>query len=214
MKNTLKVLSLAMAMLLCIGALVACGANEAEPTQKATETQPVVTTIPTETEPFVAPPDAIGKVVSVDNSLITWNVYNTSEDTIDFMGVKIKELGKPAEEMTLYYIEGDVTFYLVADGKLSPATYEDAVAGSIIGVTTLEEGVLEVYILYVPVEDDGSGEYIDSVEEPAEDTIPATTAAPEEEATPDEGIATDATEEPTEDISYTEPPMEEPSVGE
>ena len=101
MKNTLRVLATAIAVMLCLGALVACSDGEVEATQNTTE--PVVTILPTETtagtEPFVAPADALGKIVSADQSLITWNVYPTTEDTIDFMGVNVKELGKADAEM-------------------------------------------------------------------------------------------------------------------
>lgn len=203
MKNTLRILSLVAVMVLCFGLLAACGnSGDAQPTQTNPVTDPSGTTAPAGTEPFVAPADQVGKVVAADSTLITWNTYKTDDDTIDFMGVNVKELGDAAEEMTLFYLEADVTYYKISEGKLVEAAVEDVVAGSVIGITTLEEGVQEVYIISVPVVDEGSDEYEDTLEEIIEETTPATTAATEP-ATPDE-LAT----EPTtgEDVSNEETP--------
>lgn len=189
MKNTLRILSLAFAIVLCVGLMAACGGNgETKPTDEAKGTETVGTTAPVGTEPFVAPADSIGKIVAADSTLITWNTYATDDETIDFMGVNIKALGDPSEEMTLFYLEADVTYYMISEGKLVDATIEDVVPGSVIGITTLEEGVQEVYIVYVPVEDDGSDDYEDVIEEVVEATVADTTAATEE-ATPEESVS-------------------------
>lgn len=184
MNTTFRMLSLIIAVMLCFG-LAACGGNaDTKPTDSKVAADPAPTTEPAGTEPFVAPPDALGKIVAADATLITWNAYATEEETIDFMGVDTKKLGDPDAEMTLYYLEEDVTYYTINEGKLVAAAAEDMVPGSIVGVTTLEEGVQEVYIVYVPVEDDGSDDYDDTLEEIIEETVADTTAATEE-ATPE-----------------------------
>ena len=190
MNTTIRMFAMLIAVMLCFG-LVACGGNsDTKATDSNVATDPVPTTEPAGTEPFVAPPDALGKIVSADDTLITWNAYATEEDTIDFLGVDTKKLGDPAAEMSLYYLEEDVTFYTISKGKLVEAAAEDMVAGSIVGVTTLEEGVQEVYIVYVPVEDDGSDDYEDVLEEIIEETVAETTAATED-VTPDDGTPED-----------------------
>lgn len=211
MRNTLRFMSVAVVFVLCFALMAACGKADAEPTQKATEVTTIATTVSDETEPFVAPPDALGKVVSADTSLITWNVYEISDETIDFMGIDVKELGKPSEEMTLFYFDGEVTYYIVSEGKLVAATYEDVVADSIVGITTLEEGVQEVYIIYVPEIDDGSDDYEDTVEEIVEETV-ATSVATEETVLEDTEVATEPSEEISEETEV--PEYEEPSLEE
>ena len=214
MNNTLRILSLAIAAIMCFGLLSACGGTTAEPTQKPAEMQTTAATSTDETEPFVAPPDSLGKVVSADSTLITWNTYETSEETIDFMGVNVKELGKASAEMSLFYLEAEVSYYKVAEGKLNAATIDDVLPGCIVGVTTLEQGVQEVYIVYTPAVDDGSNEYEDAVEELIDEPV-ATTVAPTEDVVPDDGsTATEPSEEPTENTSGEDIPYEEPSLDE
>lgn len=183
MKNFVRVLSSLLAMILCIGLLGACGAEESTPTKAATQNAPTEV-ITDGTEPFVAPPDAIGLVVSADNQIITWKEYPTDEETIDFKSVDVKKLGK-TEDMSIYYMESEVTYYSVAGGKLEKVTLDDVVPGSIVGVTTLEEGVQEVYILYVPAENDGADETEDPLEY-VEETVPTETTAPIEDTPADE----------------------------
>lgn len=183
MKNTLRIMSVLFALALCVGALAACGGNEAQPTAAPTAAQP--TTEATEAStPFIAPPDQIGLVVSADSQLVTWNPYKTTEDTIDFKGVNVKSLGE-AGEMALVYMESEVTYYSLANGKLEKVTVEDVIPGCVIGITTLEEGVMEVYIISVPVDEEESFD-----EDPLEDFA-------------DEAIPTEATgtTEPDEDVN-------------
>jgi len=56
--------------------------------------------------------------------------------------------------MDLFYLENEVTYYILVDGKLEKTTIEAVVKDAIIGITTLEEGVQEVYILSVPAEEE------------------------------------------------------------
>ena len=170
MKFNLRVLSVAIVAMLCFGILAACGGQPVETTQPTTE---AVTTAAT---------------------LITWNEYAVEDNTIDFMGVDTKELKDPAKDISLFYLEEDVTYYLIKDGKLAEATVEDLVSGAIVGITTLEEGVQEVYVLFVPAEDNGDNEVVDHVEEIVD--VPATTTA----AAVDEP----ASEEGTGDVVATE----------
>lgn len=191
MKNFVRVLSSLLAMILCVGLLGACGAEESTPTKATTQNTP--TEVTTEgTEPFVAPPDALGLVVSADNQIITWNEYPTDEETIDFKSVDVKKLGK-TEDMSICYMEAEVTYYSLVGGKLEKVTLEDVVPGSIVGVTTLEEGVQEVYILYVPVENDNTDETDDPLEY-VEETIPVETTAPAEDTPADDEDSEIATE--------------------
>ena len=189
MKTTLRVFALVFAVALCFG-MIACGAKE-EP--KASQTNAPATTAGTEgTEPWVAPADALGKIVAADSTLITWNTYKTEDETIDFMGVKVKELGDADAEMTLFYLESEVTYYKISEGKLVEAAVEDLVAGAIVGVTTLEEGVQEVYIIYTPNDEEDEEVVDDPLEEVVEDTV-ATTVGSTEEATPDDYVPEDTT---------------------
>ena len=188
MKNSVRVLCAILAMILCVGLLGACGAEETKTTTPATAAP---TETPTEgSEPFVAPPDAMGLVISADNQIITWQAYPTEEDTIDFKSVDVKKLGK-AEDMSLYYMEREVTYYSIVTGTLEKVTVDDVVPGSIVGVTTLEEGVQEVYILYLP--SDNADEEAEDPLEYVEETIPVETTAPVED-TPEED-----SQEPTEE---------------
>lgn len=189
MKN-IRILSILMAVMLCVSLLAACGeqggSDNKNVSPNTTEAPAPTDDATTGTEPFVAPPDALGLVVSADSELITWYTYKTDKDVIDFMGVDVKALDDPAEEMSLYYLEGAVTYYLIADGKLVDATADDAVEGSIVGVTTLEEGVQEVYIVYQPPFDDGSDEVDDFQEEIVDENIEPTestadTSVPDQE---------------------------------
>ena len=176
MKNSLRIMSVLLALVLCAGALAACGGNEAQPTAAPATAAP--TTEGTEAStPFIAPPDQIGLVISADSQLITWQPYETKEDTIDFKAVDVKTLGD-AGEMTLAYLEREVTFYSLVDGKLEKTAVETIIPGSVVGITTLEEGVMEVYVLSVPVEDLGTDDYED-VEDFEEVEIPPTTEAPD-----------------------------------
>jgi len=173
MKNTLRIMSALFAFVLCLGLLAACGSGTGadKGTTAANNNDAVPPTETAGTEPFVAPPDQVGKIIAADSTLITWNTYAPSDETIDFMSVDVKTLGDASAEATLCYLEGDVTCYLISEGKLVDATIDDVVPGSVVGVTTLEEGVQELYILYVPVEDDGSDDDDDILEEiiPEED---------------------------------------------
>ena len=176
MKLNLRTLSLVLAFVLCFGLLAACGGKTEENTKPASgET----TTAPAESEAFVIPPDQMGKIVAADSTLITWNEYASEDKTIDFMGVDTKALKDPSEEITLFYLEEEVTYYLIKEGKLVDATIDDVVPDSIIGITTLEEGVQEVYIISVPVEDNGEDEvdvFVDDIVE-----IPVTTTSSTED---------------------------------
>lgn len=174
MKNTLRMMSVLFALVLCVGVMAACGNTTAQPTAAPTTAAP--TTEGTEPSvPFVAPPDAIGLVVSADLQLVTWQAYTTTEDTIDFKSVDVKALGTPAE-MSLVYMESEVSYYSLVGGKLEQAQVTDVVPGSVIGITTLEEGVMEVYILSVPVEEEIDEE--DPLEDLTEETLPAESTAP------------------------------------
>lgn len=172
MKFNLRALMAVFAAVLCLGLLAACGGLTAENTKPAAE---ATTTAPAETEAFVIPADQMGMIVAADSTLITWNEYAVEDKTIDFMGVDTKELKDPSKDVTLFYLEEDVTYYLIKDGKLVEAAIEDVVSGSVIGITTLEEGVQEVYILSVPVEDNGGDDYVDEIVDFT--TAPTTTAA-------------------------------------
>ena len=191
MSNMFRISSALIAVCLCVGLLAACGmpaANGGKETLGTTEGDPVPdTTVGTqdETKPFVAPPDAVGLVVSADDELITWYVYETKEETIDFMGLDVTALGDAASEMSLCYLEEDVSFYIIVDGKIVEAYVEDIWAGSIVGVTTLEDGVQEVYIISRP--DDDSGEYVDEeiFKEVVDETV-APTTVPEDDEVPEQ----------------------------
>lgn len=181
MKTTLRIVSALFLLVMIVSTFTACG-NSAPATTVPTTAEP--TTAATEASvPFVAPPDQIGLVTSADNQLVTWQPYETKEDTIDFKSVDVKTLGQPGE-MALAYLEREVTFYSLVGGKLEKVSVESVVSGSVIGITTLEEGVMEVYILSVPVEDTGDDEYED-VEEFEDVEIPPTTE-PVDYGTPDD----------------------------
>ena len=184
MKFNLRVLSVAIVAMLCFGILAACGGQPVETTQPTTEA--VTTAATAESEAFVIPADQMGLIVAADSTLITWNEYAVEDNTIDFMGVDTKELKDPAKDISLFYLEEDVTYYLIKDGKLAEATVEDLVSGAIVGITTLEEGVQEVYVLFVPAEDNGDNEVVDHVEEIV-DVPTATTAAAVDEPASEEG---------------------------
>ena len=175
MKTCLRIVSALFVLVMIVSTFAACG-NSAPATTDPVATQP--TTSATDASvPFVAPPDQIGLVISADDQLVTWQPYETKEDTIDFKSVDVKTLGD-AGEMALVYMESEVTYYSLVGGKLEKVTVEAAVTGAVIGITTLEENVMEVYILSVPVENTGDDEYQD-VEEFEEVEIPATTEAPD-----------------------------------
>jgi len=171
MKTTLRTVSALFALVMVIGVLAACGNNV-----PAVTTGPAVPATTGATEgsvPFVAPPDQVGLVISADTQLVTWQAYETKEDTIDFKSVNVKSLGNPGE-MTLVYMEDEVTYYSLVTGELVKTTIDDIVPGAVIGITTLEEGVMEVYILSVPVEETEDED--DTVEEFVDVTIPSETA--------------------------------------
>ena len=175
MKTVFRAVSSLLALMMIIATFAACGTTAPTATN-APATQ--ATTSGTEASvPFIAPPDQIGLVISADIQLITWQPYETKEDTIDFKAVDVKALGD-AGEMSLAYLEREVTFYSLADGKLEKISVEAITPGSVVGITTLEEGVMEVYVLYTPAEDMGNDDYED-VEDFEEVEIPATTEAPD-----------------------------------
>ena len=95
--------------------------------------------------------------------------------------------------MTLLYLEREVTYYSLVDGKLEKTTVEAAVPGSVVGVTTLEEGVMEVYILSVPAEEDET-ETEDPLIEFEEVTMPTESSSDDSGADED----SEQPEEPTE----------------
>ena len=194
MKINLRVLSVAIVAMLCFGVLAACGGQTIETTKPTTE---AVTTAPAESEAFVIPPDQMGLIVAADSTLITWNEYAVEDNTIDFMGVDTKELKEPAKDISLFYLEENVTYYMIQDGKLVAAVIDDLVPGAVVGITTLEEGVQEVYILSVPVEDNGENEVVDIVDEIIDATTVATTAATIDEPV-DEGTGDVVASDPTE----------------
>ena len=191
MKNMFRIVSALIAVFLCVGLFAACGTGTGannDQTIGTTEGNPAPETTVNnegETEPFVAPPDAVGLVVSAENELITWYVYETKEETIDFMGLNVKALGDAASEMSLCYLEEDVSFYMIVDGKIVEAIIEDIWVGSVVGVTTLEKGVQEVYIISRPADD--SDEYVeDEVFEEVVDEIVPETTVPEDDDAPEE----------------------------
>lgn len=162
MKNYIRILSVVFVMVLCIGLMAACGntaENENKTTTAATEAGADEIVDVEAAEPFVAPADQVGKVISADGSLITWYPYEVEGETIDFKGLKLDKLEE--SEMGLLYLEREVTYYLLVDGKMEKTTADVIEKDCVIGVTTLEEGVQEVYILSVPVEEE---EVIDDVE--------------------------------------------------
>ena len=166
--------------LLCLSLILAgCGVDTADGTKDTAPvvTNPVDTTAATET--FVPPADALGQVVSVSDDIITWYAFSTDQDTIDFLSVDVKKLDDASEEMSLFYLEENVSYYSVVNGKLIDAEANDAVKGAIVGITTLEEGVQEVYIIATPIVEE------DTTEEEVE---PATEEIVEDETkpTPDE----------------------------
>lgn len=187
MKNTLRYIFVFTAFVLCAGLLAACG------TSSDTQTQPSSTATPATqaSEPFAAPPDDMGKVVSADSELITWNDYAVDDETIDFMGVDVDTLKEPNKEMSIVYLEDNVSYYLIRDGKLVDAAAEDVVPGAVIGITTLEKGVQEVYILLAPEEDLGYGDS-DTEQDILIEIEPATAAT--EESVPEVYEDTEDTE--------------------
>lgn len=164
--------------LLCLSLVLAgCGMDTAGEGKDngLVPTDPVDTTAATEA--FVPPADAIGQVVSVSDDIITWYAFPTDQDTIDFLSVDVEKLDDASEEMSLFYLEENVSYYKIVNGKLIDADAYEAVKDSIVGVTTLEEGVQEVYIIATLVVDDDMIEEEDDpiVEEIVEDeTNPAT----------------------------------------
>ena len=191
MKKTMRVATALFALVMIVGCFAACGTT----TPVATNAPAVSTTAGTEAStPFVAPPDQIGLVISADTQLVTWQPYETKEDTIDFKNVNLKSLGT-AGEMSLVYMENEVTYYSLVTGTLEKATIEDVVVGSVVGVTTLEQGVMEVYILSVPtVESEVEADPLEATEV----TIPAETTAAtvaDEDLTPDDSEVPEETNE-------------------
>ena len=191
MKSTLRVISALFVLVMMVSTFAACG--NSTPAATTAPAAPETTTSATEASvPFVAPPDEIGLVISADSQLITWQPYETKEDTIDFKSVDVKALGE-AGEMTLLYLEREVTYYSLVGGKLEKTTVEAAVPGSVVGVTTLEEGVMEVYILSVPAEEDET-ENEDPLGEFEEVTMPTESTSNDPGADED----SEQPEEPTE----------------
>lgn len=177
MKNILRILSVVGVLLLCIGMLVACGTDSGEVSPSTTLTMESIAG----SEPFIAPPDALGKVIAVDSSLVTWNTFAINEEVIDFMGVDVEKLDAPNEEAVVVYLEDDISCYLIKDGKLVDITLDEIQPGAVIGITTLEEGVQDIYILYNPAPQKQTDDVTDE-EEVVEDFAPEseTTAATEE----------------------------------
>ena len=157
MKIYLRVLCVVFVFVVCFGLLAACDTmpsfnsneNRFEDDNNAGKNNYAVK----ESVPYVIPDDKVGVVVAADEQLITWTPYETEEKNIDFKGLIIADLGLPGE-MDLFYLENEVTYYILVDGKLEKTTIEAVVKDAVIGITTLEEGVQEVYILSVPVEEE------------------------------------------------------------
>lgn len=164
--------------LLCLSLVLAgCGMDTAGGVKGngPVVTDPADTTAATEA--FVPPADALGLVVSVSDDIITWYEIPTDPDTIDYLSVDIEKLDDASEEMSLFYLEDNVSYYRIVNGKLIDADAYEAVKGAVVGVTTLEEGVQEVYIIATSVMDNDMLEEEDDpiVEEIVEDeTNPAT----------------------------------------
>lgn len=192
MKNAFRFLAAFLSLILCVVFFAACGGQTgSNTTTNAPATDPAPDAGTTAgTEPFVAPPDAIGLVVSADAALITWYTYESDKETIDFMGVDVKALGDASSDMSLYYLESDVDYYLIKNSKLVDATVDDVLPGSVVGVTTLEEGVQEVYIISQPAEEVEEPVEDDVVEEVADD-IPTDTTAETAADTEQENASSD-----------------------
>ena len=80
MKTVFRAVSSLLALMMIIATFAACGTTAPTATN-APATQ--ATTSGTEASvPFIAPPDQIGLVISADIQLITWQPYETKEDTI------------------------------------------------------------------------------------------------------------------------------------
>lgn len=191
MNNLFRVLSALIAVFVCVGLFVACGTltdrDDEKETLGCTEGDPAPETNLNngdETTPFVAPPDAVGVIISADDELLTWYLYETKEETIDFMDLDLKSLGDAASEMSLYYLEDDVSFFLIEDGKIVEAYIEDVWAGSVVGVTTLEDGVQEVYIISRPGDEDDEIVVEEIVDDFIDETEP--TIVPEDDETPEQ----------------------------
>ena len=156
MKNSIRVLSVLFALALCFGLFAACdvmpsfNSNE---NRFADDNGAGNNAVVRESVPYVIPADQVGVVIAADAQLITWSPYVTEGESIDFKGLKINDLGLPGE-MALFYLEREVTYYILEDGKFEKTTAEAVVKDAVVGVTTLEQGVQEVYILSVPAEEE------------------------------------------------------------
>lgn len=174
MKNHIRVLSAVIAFVLCFALLAACDTmpsfnsneNRFADDNGANKNNSAVK----ESVPYVVPADQVGVVVAADAQLITWNPYVTEEDSIDFKNLKISDLGLPGE-MALFYLEREVTYYILEDGKMEKTTADALVKDAVVGVTTLEEGVQEVYILSVPNEKEEEYEEVVLDEENEENKV-------------------------------------------
>jgi hypothetical protein len=154
MKNYLRFLSAVFALVICFGLLAACDTmpsfnSNDNRFDKDNEDRNNYT--PKESVPYVVPADQVGVAVAADENLITWYPYATEEENLDFKSLDIDKLGLPGE-MALFYLENEVTYFILVDGKMVETTVESIVKDAVVGVTTLEQGVQEVYILSVPEE--------------------------------------------------------------
>ena len=171
------------ACLLCLVLIFAagCGASSAN-VDVATEAKNDVPET-TGAEEIVLPPDAIGVVVSANEDTITWYAFDMESEAIDFLDLNVKMLLDPAKEMSIYYLEDNISFYFIRNDRLYDAVLSDVVPGSIVGVSTIEEGVQEVYILSVPTDSAALEEMEEEAPEVEFDEI---TVDKEVEATPNE----------------------------
>jgi len=145
MKHTLKVLSLILALVLCLGVMAGCS-NESD--NKQTEPSKE-STAPTETLPPNPNKDTIGLVNFSGSYCIGLNLYYTTEVITDYTALDVSTLTS-AKDHTTVELGDNVTYKIVKDGALVDTTAVVVREGCMIAVIKNEDKSQTVIILSLP----------------------------------------------------------------
>ena len=151
MKKLTSLVSILMAMILCVGLLSACSDSTTDESLSSDNGSDITSDTDdgandSSSDDSQLSNDVIGKVTSIDSSYIVIDAYEADSEITDYTmldGITLTD-ALTTDTITL---ETDAVFEYVSSGVLYSTTLDGVAVGDMIAVTTDEDGLQQIVIL-------------------------------------------------------------------
>lgn len=177
MKRKTGLLSILMAMVLCVGLLSACSddtSTNSGDSQSGNNSSNIVSNTDDSTDDNGSDEselssDVIGKITSVDSSYILIDIYEANAEITDYTSLDGVALTDALSSDTVT-LEIDAVFKYVSSGTLYATTIDGLSVGDMIAVTTDEDGLQQIIVLEYSTDSDSSDSSADDNAADSEDS--------------------------------------------